>query len=84
VHTFDESIISSAAETQGNRKMMAVYLVRTKVHCKTPAIPVHEDGVSGSNASWTSIPAEPASDTKAMTYDRNSHVLDLHIAIQIL
>jgi len=28
-----------------------VYLASTHVHCKTPATPVQEDGVSGSKAS---------------------------------
>lgn len=42
-------------------------------------MPVQEDGVSGSSESWTSIPTEPASDTKDITYARNSHVRDLQI-----
>jgi hypothetical protein len=53
------------------------YLASTKQHCKTPAMPVQVDGVAGCNASWTSRPTEPESDTKAITYAMNSQVLDL-------
>lgn len=65
-------------------KQRKSYLTKTKTHCKTPATPVHADGLVFTRASCISKPTEAANETKETTYAIKSQSFNLQFRKQTI